>query len=223
MLVCVFGWVCVQACVCILRDGVGRLGWGWRSLSEQLLSSLLWHLSETEICPMSLVVQLVSGVFLIFLIFLSKLFFFVLPFLVGCWPTHASGVITASSSDTMQRAEIWAWAHRWWLEHRTFSGKQYLSRSRLWIRYPDLQNISFALYYSYLFSLFYISLLFYILENFVKRIAVLLILDKCNLYTSQNTKFVKTKDMKIQYDKTPIERYNFRSLYGETSCFSIWN
>ena len=28
-------------------------------------------------------------------------------------------------------------------------------------------------------------------------IAVLLILDKCNLYISQNTKFVKTKDMKI--------------------------
>ena len=106
---------------------------------------------------------------------------------------------------------------------RTFSGKQYLSRSRLWIRYPDLQNISFALYYSHLFSLFYISLLFYILENFVKMIAVLLILDKCNLYISQNTKFVKTKDMKIQYDKTPIERYNFRSLFGETSCFSIWN
>ena len=31
---------------------------------------------------------------------------------VGCWPTHASGDITPSSSDTMQRAEIWAWAHR---------------------------------------------------------------------------------------------------------------
>ena len=152
-----------------------------------------------------------------------SLYYFFLLFLVGCWPTHASGVITPSSSDTMQRAEIWAWAHRWWLEHRTFSGKQYLSRSRLWIRYPDLQNISFALYYSHLFSLLYIYLLFYILENFVKMIAVLLILDKCNLYISQNTKFVKTKDMKIQYDTTPIERYNFRSLYGETSCFSIWN
>ena len=80
---------------------------------------------------------------------LSLNYFFLL-FLVGCWPTHASGVITPSSSDTMQRAEIWAWAHRWWLEHRTFSGKQYLSRSRLWIRYPDLQNISFALQYSHL-------------------------------------------------------------------------
>ena len=63
--------------------------------------------------------------------------------------------------------------------------------------------------------------LFYILRNFVKMIAVLLILDKCNLYISQNTKFVKTKDVKIQYDTTPIERYNFCSLYGETSCFSI--
>ena len=45
-----------------------------------------------------------------------------------------------------------------------------------------------------------------ILRNFVKMIAVLLILDKCNLYILQNTKFVKTKDMKIQYDTTPIER-----------------
>ena len=81
-----------------------------------------------------------------------------------------------------------------------------------------------ALLLSSIFSLLYFPslFLFYILRNFVKMIAVLLILDKCNLYILQNTKFVKTMDMKIQqYDTTPIERCNFRSLYGETSCFSI--
>ena len=80
-----------------------------------------------------------------------------------------------------------------------------------------------ALLLSYIFSLPYFPslFLFYIVRNFVKMIAVLLILDKCNLYISQNTKFVKTMDMKIQYDTTPIERCNFRSLFGETSCFSI--
>ena len=39
---------------------------------------------------------------------------------------------------------------------------------------------------------------FFILQNFVKMIAVLLILNKGNLYRSQNTKFVKTIDMEIQ-------------------------
>ena len=69
-----------------------------------------------------------------------------------------------------------------------------------------------ALLLSSIFSLLYFPslFLFYILRNFVKMIAVLLILDKCNLYISQNTKFVKTMDMKIQYDTTPIERCNFR-------------
>ena len=80
--------------------------------------------------------------------------------------------------------------------------------------YNIVDNILEDIYFPFLF-------LFYILRNFVKMKAVLLILDKCNLYISQNTKFVKTMDMKIQYDTTPIERCNFRSLYGETSCFSI--
>ena len=49
--------------------------------------------------------------------------------------------------------------------------------------------------------------------------ALMPILDQCNLYISQNTKFVKTKDMKMQYDTAPMKDITFVHFTGKPRVF----